>query len=102
MRRSALQGGSKVPAREVQWWTARDRVDKKVPVLPLVARPSKSKISPKAVEDLTALVHAVPRYLTVGLSASILGVCPRHLPTRFTLTRAVQHAQKHFAPPLRA
>src|SRR5512133_98447 len=41
-------------------------------------------------------------YLTSGALASILGVCPRHLPTRFTLTRAVQHAQKHFAPPLRA
>src|SRR5215217_2852016 len=40
--------------------------------------------------------------LTIGVSASILGACPRHLPTRFTLTRAVQHAQKHFAPPLRA
>src|SRR6188472_1057496 len=42
------------------------------------------------------------RYLTLGALASTLGVCPRHLPTRFTLTRAVQHAQKHFAPPLRA
>jgi hypothetical protein len=31
-------------------------------------------------------------FLTIGVSASILGVCPRHLPTRFTLTRVVQHA----------
>ena len=42
------------------------------------------------------------RFLTLGVSASILGVCPRHLPTRFTLTRVVQHAWKHFAPQLRA
>src|SRR6187200_1855520 len=59
-------------------------------------------ISCKVVEDLTALARAAPRFLTLGVSASILGVCPRYLSTRFTLTRAVQHAWKHFAPQLRA
>jgi hypothetical protein len=40
--------------------------------------------------DCSALCCA--RFLTKDASASILGVCPRYLPTRFTLTRVVQHA----------
>jgi hypothetical protein len=40
--------------------------------------------------DCSALCCA--RSLTLGVSASIFGVCPRHLPTRFALTRVVQHA----------
>jgi hypothetical protein len=61
-------------------------------ILPLVARPAKSMISAKAVADLTALLCAAPGVLTCGASVCILGVCPRYLSTRFTLTRVVQHA----------
>jgi hypothetical protein len=61
-------------------------------ILPLVAQATKSMISPKAVIDLTALLCAALGLLTRGASSSILGVCPRHLSTRFALTRVVQHA----------
>ena len=47
----------------------------------------------RSVSDLTDLVTPAPEVLTNGAVVAILGVCPRNLPTRFNLTRAVQRAR---------
>ena len=66
----------------------------------LSTNPQRSMLVARSVDNLTDLLLPALEGLTLGRIASIFGVCPRRLSTRFVLTRAVQRARRKLHHPL--